>query len=68
MSSNSSGPFVFDIDDTDPRLQYSGEWFTGGKEEEYHNTTHGTSVPGSAVTFSFNGMPACYIILFRSNS
>ena len=61
MTSNSNGPFVFFIDDTDPRLQYSGEWFTGGGEDEFKNTTHGTSVPGSKVTFAFNGVSIYYV-------
>ncbi|KAI0700614.1 hypothetical protein BC835DRAFT_1411958 [Cytidiella melzeri] len=55
MSFNNSRLTNFLIDDTDSRLEYSGKWFPGGVSEEFQDTTHGTSDPGSNVTFTFNG-------------
>ena len=55
MPSNSSTWTNFAIDDTDPRLQYSGDWTLENDKEAGSNTTHVTSTSGSSVTFSFNG-------------
>ncbi|KAI0092148.1 hypothetical protein BDY19DRAFT_990885 [Irpex rosettiformis] len=63
MSSNTEGLQIFVIDDSDPRLQYSGKWFVESDPSELHNATHGTSVPGSSVTFSFNGISFCAALL-----
>ena len=52
-----SDPTVFNwkVDDTDPRLVYSGRWFEGGVSQEFNTTTHGTNTAGSKVAFSFFG-------------
>lgn len=48
------------VDDTDPRLVYTGDWRTGQtpinpKTPEYNGTVHYTNDPTATVTFSFNG-------------
>ncbi|KAH7885406.1 hypothetical protein F5I97DRAFT_1810893 [Phlebopus sp. FC_14] len=43
------------VDDNDPRIMYTGLWFTSGVSPEYHNTTHGTYAAGSSASFNFTG-------------
>ncbi|KAF9259418.1 hypothetical protein L218DRAFT_843039, partial [Marasmius fiardii PR-910] len=44
------------IDDTDPRIVYTGFWFRGGVPlAEYENTTHGANLAGAQMTFRFKG-------------
>lgn len=52
------------VDDTDPRVQYSGSWFLDqGSQDgfgiygpEYNHTLHGTNANNAGIAFSFNGM------------
>ncbi|PFH48045.1 hypothetical protein AMATHDRAFT_6170 [Amanita thiersii Skay4041] len=42
-------------DNTDPRIEYFGQWETGGESAEYQQTAHGADTPGSAFSFQFDG-------------
>ncbi|KAF8843342.1 hypothetical protein BDN67DRAFT_889411, partial [Paxillus ammoniavirescens] len=44
------------VDDRDPRITYTGDWFLGGGPPEHQNTTHGTTTAGSSASFNFTGM------------
>ncbi|KIK83955.1 hypothetical protein PAXRUDRAFT_832016 [Paxillus rubicundulus Ve08.2h10] len=43
------------VDDRDPWITYTGDWFLGGESPEYQNTTHGTTTAGSSASFNFTG-------------
>ncbi|THU81182.1 hypothetical protein K435DRAFT_785123, partial [Dendrothele bispora CBS 962.96] len=44
------------LDDTDPRINYEGDWREGGKKGEYQKTTHGAvNASGSSVSLNFSG-------------
>jgi len=45
------------IDDSDPRIMYTGPWFSGGRSAtgDYNSTIHGTNNAGAYATFLFNG-------------
>lgn len=48
------------IDDTDPRLVYTGNWNllttpTNQNSPEYNGTVHATNDPTASVSFNFNG-------------
>src|ERR1700735_1451976 len=43
------------VDDSDPRLKYTGDWFLDGVHGEFDQTTHGSRTLGSQLTFTFNG-------------
>ncbi|KAI0353929.1 hypothetical protein OH77DRAFT_563752 [Trametes cingulata] len=49
------GSTLLRIDDTSPRLQYSGQWAQGGTGQDYLSSSHVSSSAGSSVTFTFNG-------------
>ncbi|KAI0821863.1 hypothetical protein BC628DRAFT_782144 [Trametes gibbosa] len=55
MTSQTAGSELLRIDDTSPRLQYSGNWAQGGTAQEYLETSHSSSNTGSFVKFTFNG-------------
>lgn len=54
----STKPDIETVDDTDPRIVYSGSWRPGGVALEFSTTTHGTSLKDSQARFIFNGMSA----------
>ncbi|KAI0789787.1 hypothetical protein C8Q75DRAFT_733573 [Abortiporus biennis] len=44
------------VDDRDPSVIYTGEWFLGGNPtQEFDGTTHGALTNGSTISYSFNG-------------
>ncbi|KAL0952592.1 hypothetical protein HGRIS_006847 [Hohenbuehelia grisea] len=54
MSAGSSGGPVI-VDDRDPAIVYSPDWFLGGGPDEFDGTTHGTNSNGASFQFQFNG-------------
>lgn len=54
----STKPDIETVDDTDPRIEYSGSWRQGGVAIEFNSTTHGTTLKDSHARFIFNGMSA----------
>ncbi|KAI0628596.1 hypothetical protein C8Q77DRAFT_1162014 [Trametes polyzona] len=50
-----NGSVLLSVDDTSPRLQYSGHWYQAGTEQDYLKTSHFSNVTGSFVKFTFNG-------------
>ncbi|KAI0363226.1 hypothetical protein BV20DRAFT_172070 [Pilatotrama ljubarskyi] len=55
LSPVAGGSTLLRIDDTSPRLQYSGQWAQGGTGQDYLSTSHVSDSSGSSVTFTFNG-------------
>ncbi|KAJ7574052.1 hypothetical protein C8J56DRAFT_980571 [Mycena floridula] len=46
----------FILDDSDPSVKYSiGDWNTGGVDEEFKSTTHGTTAANAFATIPFSG-------------
>ena len=43
------------VDGDDPRLKYTGDWFTGVVQGGVDQTSHGSTTLGSQLTFIFNG-------------
>jgi hypothetical protein len=66
-----SRPIVI-IDDTDPRIQYSGPWFevdntqitTGTFGPPFQNTLHGVTVNAN-FSFPFTGMSRLLLLIFK---
>ncbi|KAI0667263.1 hypothetical protein C8Q78DRAFT_1054968 [Trametes maxima] len=50
-----SGNTLLRVDDSSPRLQYSGQWTRVGSSQDCGGTSHTSSSTGSSVKFSFNG-------------
>ncbi|PFH49426.1 hypothetical protein AMATHDRAFT_4940 [Amanita thiersii Skay4041] len=48
-------PTLVKVEDDDPKVQYTGNWTTGGTLFDSNRTIHSTSSIGSEVTFSFFG-------------
>jgi hypothetical protein len=46
------------VDDRDPRMQYVGDWWLGGRPEELDQTTTGTGTAGAVASFKFFGEQA----------
>ncbi|EKM50825.1 uncharacterized protein PHACADRAFT_213685 [Phanerochaete carnosa HHB-10118-sp] len=47
---------VVRVDDRDPTIFYSGDWYLGGNSEtEFDGTTHGALTNGSTIQYTFNG-------------
>jgi hypothetical protein len=43
------------VDDRDPRIVFTGNWFLNGVSQEYNTSEHGTTSNGATAQFSFNG-------------
>ncbi|KAF8225169.1 hypothetical protein L208DRAFT_1380750 [Tricholoma matsutake] len=43
------------IDDSDPGIKYSADWFIGGGSGDADGTTHGTMTAGATASFTFTG-------------
>ncbi|KAJ7574093.1 hypothetical protein C8J56DRAFT_1173170 [Mycena floridula] len=43
------------LDDTDPSIEYSGDWITEGVSLEYNSTTHGAASSQAHARFNFSG-------------
>jgi hypothetical protein len=46
------------VDDSDKRLEYTGDWFVDTVGDELESTSHGSTAIGSFLTFRFNGIVA----------
>ena len=44
------------VDDSDKRLEYTGDWFVDTVGDELESTSHGSTAIGSFLTFRFNGI------------
>ncbi|KAG6814276.1 hypothetical protein H0H87_008655 [Tephrocybe sp. NHM501043] len=49
------------VDDTDPRVKFSNQWYTSGDINEYNSTAHGTRTAGQTVTLTFSGKPILFV-------
>lgn len=57
------------IDDTDPRLEYTGEWQVltdpvNPRASDYNGTIHVTNDPNATVTYNFYGLSLALGFLF----
>ncbi|KAJ7027409.1 hypothetical protein C8F04DRAFT_1266965 [Mycena alexandri] len=52
-TSDTAGPYF--IDDSDPRITYSGSWTTAGAEYDFLHSTHGSTAAGATFSFTFQG-------------
>lgn len=43
------------VDDTDPSIQYAGDWMQDNLEEAVDHSRHGAASEGSAVLYTFHG-------------
>ncbi|KAL4246628.1 hypothetical protein ABKN59_008132 [Abortiporus biennis] len=47
---------IVQVDDSDPNIIYTGDWFVGGHPiEEFDGTTNAALTNGSTITYSFEG-------------
>ncbi|KAI0789764.1 hypothetical protein C8Q75DRAFT_806917 [Abortiporus biennis] len=58
---------IVQVDDSDPNIIYTGDWFVGGHPiEEFDGTIHAALTNGSKITYSFEGIPLALMATFLS--